>query len=181
MVSQERNDSLVKEQLPVDSLVKKLHGKDCGCTNSGDGDAGDWSASVSVGKSCGRDFQDVKPDNDCCDDLNGMECGCQENYKQGMCTSAIIVDIGIDECQSTDSKSELSRGRHLPLELEETYLLDLRLFAEDDCRALDFVCNVAACEPDAHMRGVCREGLLKQHARATVGLKKTARHYLFVC
>ncbi|KAI8791098.1 hypothetical protein BgiBS90_009022 [Biomphalaria glabrata] len=37
-------DSLVKKQLPVDSMVKKLHGQDCGCTNSGDGDAGDWSA-----------------------------------------------------------------------------------------------------------------------------------------
>ncbi|KAI8774597.1 hypothetical protein BgiBS90_024419 [Biomphalaria glabrata] len=37
-------DSLVKEQLPVDSLVKTLNGQDCDCTNSGDGDAGDWSA-----------------------------------------------------------------------------------------------------------------------------------------
>ncbi|KAI8776008.1 hypothetical protein BgiBS90_023164 [Biomphalaria glabrata] len=46
MVSQlkEGVDSLVKEQLPVDSLVKKLRGQDCGCTNSGDGDAGDLSA-----------------------------------------------------------------------------------------------------------------------------------------
>ncbi|KAK0050451.1 hypothetical protein Bpfe_020144 [Biomphalaria pfeifferi] len=44
MVSQAKGgiDSLVKEQLPVDSLVKeKLHGQDCGCTNSGDEDAGD--------------------------------------------------------------------------------------------------------------------------------------------
>ncbi|KAI8772103.1 hypothetical protein BgiBS90_027638 [Biomphalaria glabrata] len=41
MVSQlkEGADSLVKEQLPVDSLLKKLRGQDCGCTNSGDGDA----------------------------------------------------------------------------------------------------------------------------------------------
>ncbi|KAI8772037.1 hypothetical protein BgiBS90_027572 [Biomphalaria glabrata] len=76
MVSQvkERVDSLVKEQLPVDSLVKKLHGQDCGCTNSGDGDAGDWSAVCVcvVSKSCGCDFQDEKRDGDCCDDLNGM-------------------------------------------------------------------------------------------------------------
>ncbi|KAI8782443.1 hypothetical protein BgiBS90_015930 [Biomphalaria glabrata] len=45
MVSQAKEgiDSLVKEQLPVDSLVKKLHGQDCGCTNNGDGDAEDWS------------------------------------------------------------------------------------------------------------------------------------------
>ncbi|KAK0039914.1 hypothetical protein Bpfe_030658 [Biomphalaria pfeifferi] len=43
MVSQVKEgvDSLVKEQLPVDSLVKKLRGQDCGCTNSGDGHAGD--------------------------------------------------------------------------------------------------------------------------------------------
>ncbi|KAI8790091.1 hypothetical protein BgiBS90_008015 [Biomphalaria glabrata] len=74
MVSQlkEGLDSLVKEQLPVDSLVKKLRGQDCGCTNSGDGDAGDLSAVCVcvVGKSCGCDFQDEKRDNDCCDDLN---------------------------------------------------------------------------------------------------------------
>ncbi|KAI8763912.1 hypothetical protein BgiBS90_030150 [Biomphalaria glabrata] len=55
-------DSLVKKQLPVDSLVKTLHGQDCDCTNSGDGDAGDWSAVFGcvVGKSCGRDFLDEK-------------------------------------------------------------------------------------------------------------------------
>ncbi|XP_055901183.1 uncharacterized protein LOC129928844 [Biomphalaria glabrata] len=69
-----RVDSLVKEQLPVDSLVKKLRGQDCGCTNSGDGDAGNWSAVCVcvVGKSCSCDFQDEKRDNDCCDDLNEM-------------------------------------------------------------------------------------------------------------
>ncbi|KAI8798056.1 hypothetical protein BgiBS90_000359 [Biomphalaria glabrata] len=74
MVSQlkEGVDSLIKEQLPVDSLVKKLRGQDCGCTNSGDGDAGDWSAVCVVGKSFGCDFQDEKRDNDCCDDLNEM-------------------------------------------------------------------------------------------------------------
>ncbi|KAK7010229.1 hypothetical protein BgiMline_001823 [Biomphalaria glabrata] len=66
-------NSFVKEQLPVDSLVKKLRGQDCGCTNSGDGDAGDLSAVCVcvVGKSCGCDFQDEKRDGDCCDDLNG--------------------------------------------------------------------------------------------------------------
>ncbi|KAI8740138.1 hypothetical protein BgiBS90_035170 [Biomphalaria glabrata] len=39
MVSQAKGriDSLVKEQLHVDLLVKKLLGQDCGCTNSGDG------------------------------------------------------------------------------------------------------------------------------------------------
>ncbi|KAI8778272.1 hypothetical protein BgiBS90_020922 [Biomphalaria glabrata] len=33
MVSQAKGgiDSLVKEKLPVDTLVKKLHGQDCGC------------------------------------------------------------------------------------------------------------------------------------------------------
>ncbi|KAI8778568.1 hypothetical protein BgiBS90_021218, partial [Biomphalaria glabrata] len=62
----------------------------------------------------------------------------------GICTSTIIIDIGIDECQSNHSKSELSRGRHFPLEPEETYLLDVRLLSEDDCGALDFICNVAA-------------------------------------
>ncbi|KAI8772982.1 hypothetical protein BgiBS90_026461 [Biomphalaria glabrata] len=76
MVSQVKEgvDSLVKEQLPVDSLVKKLRGQDGGCTNSGDGDAGGLSAVCVcvVGKSCGCDFQDEKRDNDCCDDLNEM-------------------------------------------------------------------------------------------------------------
>ncbi|KAI8793933.1 ATP-dependent RNA helicase DHX29 [Biomphalaria glabrata] len=73
-----------------------------------------------------------------------IEFRCQENHQQGICTSTIIIDIGIDECQSNHSKSELSRGRHFPLEPEETYLLDVRLLSEDDCGALDFVCNVAA-------------------------------------
>ncbi|KAI8759604.1 ATP-dependent RNA helicase DHX29 [Biomphalaria glabrata] len=265
-------DSLVKEQLPVDSLVKKLRGQDCGCTNSGDGDAGNWSAVCVcvVGKSCGCDFQDEKRDNDCCDDLNEMyrierkvtneetedcyvpevfvpvvpvtstltevcyvpeafvpnvpvtstsmsrteqdnvgsafkpvamdlkdlclsvgahegnskldnciqkfsmncTCGashiefrCQENHQQRICTSTIIIDIGIDECQSNHSKSELSRERHFPLEPEETYLLDVRLLSEDDFGALDFACNVAASEPEAPLRGVCREGLLRQRVR----------------
>ncbi|KAI8789955.1 alpha-actinin A [Biomphalaria glabrata] len=58
-------NSLGKEQLP---------GQDCGCTNSGDGGAGDWRAVCDcvVGKSGGDDFQNEKCDNDCCDDLNGM-------------------------------------------------------------------------------------------------------------
>ncbi|KAI8786857.1 hypothetical protein BgiBS90_011995 [Biomphalaria glabrata] len=90
-----------------------------------------------------------------------------------MCTSAIIIDIGIDECQSKHSKPELSRGRHLPLELEETYLLDVRLLAEDDCGALDLFCNVAEGEPAAPLRGISREGLLKQRARSTAVLAKT--------
>ncbi|KAI8736028.1 hypothetical protein BgiBS90_036436, partial [Biomphalaria glabrata] len=54
-------------------------------------------------------------------------------------------------------KSEPSRGRHFPLETEETCILDVKLLSEDDCGALDFVCNVAACEPAAPLRGVCRE------------------------
>ncbi|KAK0049783.1 hypothetical protein Bpfe_020804 [Biomphalaria pfeifferi] len=55
-----------------------LHGQDYGCTNSGDGEAGDWSAVCGcvVGKSCGRDFLDEKRDNDCCYDLNGMLEAC---------------------------------------------------------------------------------------------------------
>ncbi|KAK0068441.1 hypothetical protein Bpfe_002376 [Biomphalaria pfeifferi] len=50
-------NSLGKEQLP---------GQDCGCTNSDDGGAGDWSAVCDcvVGKSGGE------RDNDCCDYLN---------------------------------------------------------------------------------------------------------------
>ncbi|KAI8792579.1 alpha-actinin A [Biomphalaria glabrata] len=270
MVSQlkEGVDSLVKEQLPVDSLVKKLRGQDCGCTNSVDGDAVDLSAVCVcvVGKSCGCDFQDEKRDGDCCDDLNGMyrvkrkatneetevcyvpeafvpvvpvtntsmsrtdqdnigsafepvavdfkdlclssgayegnsklgnciqkftmncTCGashiefrCQENHQQGICTSTIIIDIGIDECQSNHSKSELSRGRHFPLEPEETYLLDVRLLSEDDCGALDFACNVAASEPAAPLRGVCREGLLRQRVRSTAVLKKTVLDPISLC
>ncbi|KAI8797226.1 hypothetical protein BgiBS90_002403 [Biomphalaria glabrata] len=341
-------NSFVKEQLPVDSLVKKLRGLDCGCTNSGDGDAGDLSAVCVcvVGKSCGCDFQDEKRDNDCCDDLNEMyrierketneeievcyvpeafvpvvpvtstltevcyvpeadvpvvpvtstltevcyvpeadvpvvpvtstltevcyvpeadvpvvpvtstltevcyvpeadvpvvpvtstsmslteqdnvgsafkpvamdlqdlclsvgahegnskldnsiqkfsmncTCGashiefrCQENYQQRICTSTIIIDIGIDECQSNHSKSELSRERHFPLEPEETYLLDVRLLSEDDFGALDFACNVAASEPEAPLRGVCREGLLRQRVRSTAVLKKTVLDPISLC
>ncbi|KAI8761301.1 ATP-dependent RNA helicase DHX29 [Biomphalaria glabrata] len=272
-------NSFVKEQLPVDSLVKKLRGQDCGCTNSGDGDAGDLSAVCVcvVGKSCGCDFQDEKRDGDCCDDLNGMyrverketnevfvpvvpvtstltevcyvpeafvpvvpvtstsmsrtdqdnvgsafkpvamdlkdlclsvgahegnskldncikkfsmncTCGashiefrCQENHQQRICTSTIIIDIGIDECQSNHSKSELSRERHFPLEPEETYLLDVRLLSEDDFGALDFVCNVAASEPEAPLRGVCREGLLRQRVRSTAVLKKTVLDPISLC
>ncbi|KAI8738592.1 hypothetical protein BgiBS90_035736 [Biomphalaria glabrata] len=93
-----------------------------------------------------------------------------------MCTFAIISDIGIDECQSNHSKSEQSRGRHLPNEIEETYLLDARLLAENDWGALDLVCNMAEGEPAALLRGaetvcpingcVCKNG---------------ARHYLVVC
>ncbi|KAI8785689.1 hypothetical protein BgiBS90_013047 [Biomphalaria glabrata] len=177
-------DSLVKEQLPVDSLVKKLRGQDCGCTNSGDGDAGNWSAVCVVGKSCGCDFQDEKRDNDCCDDLNEMYrierkvtneetedyyvpeafvpvVPVTSTLTEGSCTSTIIIDIGIDECQSNHSKSELSKGRHFILEPEETYLLDVRQLSEDDFGALDFACNVTASEPEAPLRGVCREGLLR--------------------
>ncbi|KAI8796992.1 hypothetical protein BgiBS90_002169, partial [Biomphalaria glabrata] len=155
------------------------------------------SPSVSdVGKSCGCDFQDEKRDGDCCDDLNGMnrverketneetgDCYVPEVFvpvvpvtstlTEGICTSTIIIDIGIDECQSNHSKSELSRGRHFPLEPEETYLLDVRLLSEDDCGELDFVCNVAAWEPAAPLRGVCREGILRQRVRSTAVLKKT--------
>ncbi|KAI8776633.1 hypothetical protein BgiBS90_022381 [Biomphalaria glabrata] len=84
-----------------------------------------------------------------------------------MCTSAIIIDIGLGECQSIQAKSELSSGRYLQLEVEETFLLDVRRLAEDDCGAFDFVCNVAACEPEAPLNGVCREGLLKQRVQST--------------
>ncbi|KAI8796138.1 hypothetical protein BgiBS90_003905, partial [Biomphalaria glabrata] len=199
-------DSLVKEQLPVDSLVKKLRGQDCGCTNSGDGDAGDLSAVCVcvVGKSCGCDFQDEKRDNDCCDDLNEMyrierkvtneeteDCYVPEAFvpvvpvtstlTESMCTSTIIIGIGIDECQSDYSKSEPSRGRHFPLETEETCILDVKLLSEDDCGALDFVCNVAASEPAAPLRGVCREGLLRQRVRSTAVLKKTVLDPISLC
>ncbi|KAI8775679.1 hypothetical protein BgiBS90_024155, partial [Biomphalaria glabrata] len=75
--------------------------------------------------------------------------------------------IGIDECLSIQAKYELSRGRPLQLELAETYLQDVRLLADDDCGALDFVCNVAEGEPVAFLIGVCRKGLLKQRARST--------------
>ncbi|KAI8767636.1 hypothetical protein BgiBS90_028942 [Biomphalaria glabrata] len=169
MVSQAKEgiDSLVKEPLPVDSLVKKLHAQDCGCTNSGDRDAGDWSAVFGavcvVGKSCGCDFLDEKRD-DCCDDLNGM-------YR--------IERKETNE--ETEVKSELARGRHLQLEVEETYLLDARLLDEDDRGALDFVCNVAACKPAVFLRGFCREGLLEQRVRSTAVLKKTVLDTISLC
>ncbi|KAI8789247.1 mannose 6-phosphate receptor protein, partial [Biomphalaria glabrata] len=169
-----RVDSLVKDQLPVDSLVKKLLGQDCGCTNSGDGDAGNWSAVCVcvVGKSCDCDFQDEKRDNDCCDDLKEMY---RIERKE---TNEETEDY---ECQSNHSKSELSRGRHFPLEPEETYLLDVRLLSDDDCGALDFACNVAASEPAAPLRGVCREGLLRQSVRSTAVLKKTVLDPISLC
>ncbi|XP_055901383.1 uncharacterized protein LOC129928870 [Biomphalaria glabrata] len=110
-----------------------------------------------------------------------IEFRCQENHQQGICTSTIIIDIGIDECQSNHSKSELPRGRHVPLEPEETYLLDVRLLSEDDCGALDFACNVAASEPAAPLRGVCREGLLRQRVRSTAVLKKTVLDPISLC
>ncbi|KAI8793126.1 hypothetical protein BgiBS90_006115 [Biomphalaria glabrata] len=159
MVSQlkEGVDSLLKEQLPVDSLVKKLRGQDCGCTNSGDGDAGDWSAVCVcvVGKSCGCDFQDEKRDNDCCDDLNEM-------YRiEGKETNEETEDCYVPEA-------------FVPVvPVTETYILDVRLLSEDDFGALDFVCNVAAFEPAAPLRGVCLEGLLIQRVRSTAVLKKT--------
>ncbi|KAK0068346.1 ATP-dependent RNA helicase DHX29 [Biomphalaria pfeifferi] len=53
------------------------------------------------------------------------ECRCQENYQQDMCTSAIIIDIGKDECQSIQAKYELTRGRPLQLELEKAHRLDV--------------------------------------------------------
>ncbi|KAK0050369.1 hypothetical protein Bpfe_020253 [Biomphalaria pfeifferi] len=100
---------------------------------------------------------------------------------EGICTSTIIIDIGIDECQSNHSKSELSGGRHSSLEPEETYILDVKLLSEEDCGALDFVCNVAACEPAAPLRGVCREGLLRQRVRSTAVLKKTVLDTISLC
>ncbi|KAI8782015.1 hypothetical protein BgiBS90_017411 [Biomphalaria glabrata] len=73
----------------------------------------------------------------------------------------------------------MSRGTHL--ELEETSLLDVRLLAEDNRGASDFVCNVAACEPEAPLRGGCREGLLTQCVRSTAVLKKTMLNTISLC
>ncbi|KAI8794740.1 hypothetical protein BgiBS90_005116 [Biomphalaria glabrata] len=87
------------------------------------------------------------------------EFRCQKNHK-----------LSIDKCQSIQDESELARGRQLQLELADTYLLDERLLAEDDRGALDFVYNFAACEPKAPLRGVCREGLLKQRVQSTAVL-----------
>ncbi|KAK0054141.1 hypothetical protein Bpfe_016408 [Biomphalaria pfeifferi] len=97
-----------------------------------------------------------------------------------MCISAIII-IGIDECKSIKAKSELSRGRPLQHGLEKAYLLDVRLLAEDNCGALDFVCNVAEGEPAAPLRDVCREGLLKQRTFNGFVDENSARHYLSLC
>ncbi|KAK0041234.1 hypothetical protein Bpfe_029327 [Biomphalaria pfeifferi] len=96
-----------------------------------------------------------------------------------MCT-AIIIDIGIEKkCQSSQAKSELARGRHL--QLEETYLLDVRLLAAGDCGALDFVCNVASCEPAVSLGGVSQEGLLRQRFRSTAVLRKTVLDTVSFC
>ncbi|KAI8767206.1 hypothetical protein BgiBS90_029354 [Biomphalaria glabrata] len=96
-----------------------------------------------------------------------------------MCTSAIVIDIGIDECQSTQTKSELSRGRHWKLELEENYLLDVSLLDDGECGALDFVCNVAACEPAVFIKEFCKECLQKQRAGKKAMLRKTGLHTIF--
>ncbi|KAK0056942.1 hypothetical protein Bpfe_013594 [Biomphalaria pfeifferi] len=101
----------------------------------------------------------------------------------GSASKPIAVDLK-DLCLSAgahEAKSELSRGRHSKLELEETYLLDVRLLAEDYFCALDFVCNVAACEPGAPLRGVCREGMLRQRVRSTAVLKKTVLDTISLC
>ncbi|KAI8763958.1 histone H1, gonadal isoform X3 [Biomphalaria glabrata] len=70
----DQSDKIVSQlKEGINSLVKgQLPGQDCGCTNSGDGGAGDWSAVCDcvVGKSGGDDFRGEKRDNDCCDDLN---------------------------------------------------------------------------------------------------------------
>ncbi|KAK0047960.1 hypothetical protein Bpfe_022577 [Biomphalaria pfeifferi] len=70
----DQRDQMSQAKKGIDSLMKQLPGQDCGCTNSGDGGAGDYSAVCDcvVGKSCGGDFQDEKRDDDCCDDLIGM-------------------------------------------------------------------------------------------------------------
>ncbi|KAK0065886.1 hypothetical protein Bpfe_004683 [Biomphalaria pfeifferi] len=104
------------------------------------------------------------------------EFRCQENHQQSICT-ATIIDIGIDECQSTQAKSELARGRHLQLELEETYLLDVRLLAAGDCGALNLQLGCKL----SFLRGVCREGLLRQRVRATAVLKKTGLDTISLC
>ncbi|KAI8796147.1 hypothetical protein BgiBS90_003914 [Biomphalaria glabrata] len=62
-----------------------------------------------------------------------------------------------------------------------SYLLGVRLSAEDACGALDFVCNVAACEPAAPLRGVCLEVLLNQRVRSTAVLKKTVPDTISLC
>ncbi|KAK0063340.1 hypothetical protein Bpfe_006981 [Biomphalaria pfeifferi] len=226
MVSQV--DSLVKEQLTVDSLVKTLRDQDCGCTNDGDGDAGDWSAVCVVGKSCGRDFQDEKRDNNSCDDLNEMYrverketneetevCYVPEAFVPVVPVTSTLTEICyvpeafVPVVPVTSTLTEicyvpeafapvvpvtstlteicyvpeafLSRGRHFPLEPEETYLLDVRLLSEDDCGALDFVWNVAASEPAAPLRGVCREGLRRRRVRSTAVLKKTVLDTISMC
>ncbi|KAK0061059.1 hypothetical protein Bpfe_009587 [Biomphalaria pfeifferi] len=52
-------------------------------------------------------------------------------------------------------KSELARGRCL--QLEQAYLLDVRLLADDDGGGeWDFVCNVAIGGSAAPLRGVCQ-------------------------
>ncbi|KAK0057355.1 hypothetical protein Bpfe_013162 [Biomphalaria pfeifferi] len=57
----------------------------------------------------------------------------------------------------------------------------MRLLPEDDRGALDFVCNVAACEPEPPLRGVCRKGLLKQRVRATAVFKETVLNTISLC
>ncbi|KAK0067593.1 hypothetical protein Bpfe_003100 [Biomphalaria pfeifferi] len=68
----DQSDKIVSQaKEEINSLVKgQLPGQDCGCTNSGDGGAGDWNAVCDcvVVKSGGDDFHGEKRDNDCCDD-----------------------------------------------------------------------------------------------------------------
>ncbi|KAK0050620.1 hypothetical protein Bpfe_019957 [Biomphalaria pfeifferi] len=71
--------------------------------------------------------------------------------------------------------------KQLPVDLLVKKLHDLRLLSEDDCGALDFDCNVAACEHAAPLRGVCREGLPRQRVRLTAVLKKTVLDTTSVC
>ncbi|KAI8781800.1 hypothetical protein BgiBS90_017199 [Biomphalaria glabrata] len=72
----DQSDNIVSQAKGgINSFGKEhLPGQDCGCTNSGDGGAGNWSAVCNfvVGKSVGGDFQGEKRDDDCFDDLNAL-------------------------------------------------------------------------------------------------------------
>ncbi|KAK0067203.1 hypothetical protein Bpfe_003301 [Biomphalaria pfeifferi] len=88
------------------------------------------------------------------ENLPGQDCGCtnSDDGNAGDLSAVCVCVVG------------------------KTYLLDARLLAENDCGALDLVCNVAEGEPAAPLRGA-------ETACPINGCvcENSTRHYLVVC
>ncbi|KAI8761398.1 alpha-actinin A [Biomphalaria glabrata] len=119
-------NSLGKEQLP---------GQDYGCTNSGDAGARDWSAVCDcvVGKSGGDDFQGEKRDNDCCDDLNGInriERKETNEETREVCYEPETLVPGIPATSRTDQDNVGSASKLAAVDLKD-FCLSVSIFGEN--------------------------------------------------